>query len=125
MSDRSGPRGGALARILRGFIPFLISPFLLVLTALSLALCDLIAALRPSSPPRNVQPDTTAVTVLIPNWNGRALLEKYLPSVVAAARRVPGSEILVVDNGSTDGTVAFLRAHLPAVRLLPPPTSLV
>lgn len=124
MADRPGPRGGALVRILTGFVPFLLSPFLLALTAVSLALCDVVAALRRPSPPKDMQPDTTAATIVIPNWNGRDLLEKYLPSVVAAADRVPGSEVLVVDNGSTDDSVAFLRKRFPDVRLLPLPKNL-
>jgi GT2 family glycosyltransferase len=47
--------------------------------------------------------------MVIPTWNGRHLLERFLPSVVTAAdsyRRESGGdvEILVVDDGSTDGT---------------------
>src|SRR3990170_1192079 len=41
------------------------------------------------SPPRNA-------SIVIPNWNGRDLLEKYLPAVAAACR--PADEIIVVDN---------------------------
>jgi len=55
---------------------------------------------------------------VIPNWNGRDLLEKYLPSVIAAAQRVSGSEVIVVDNGSTDGSAAFIRERFPKVRVL-------
>src|SRR5208283_5037198 len=68
---------------------------------------------------RNTQPDTKAATIVIPNWNGRDLLEKYLPSVIAAAEQAPGSEVLVVDNGSEDDSVAFVREHFPQVFLLP------
>ena len=106
-------------RIVRGFIPFLISPLLIAVTAVSLALCDLISVCRRRFPPRNTQPDTKAATIVIPNWNGRALLEKYLPSVIAAAEQAPGSEVLVVDNGSEDDSVAFVREHFPQVLLLP------
>jgi len=63
-------------------------------------------------------PDRSAATIVIPNWNGRDLLEKYLPSVLTAAARVPGSNVLVVDNGSTDGSVELIREQFPAVRLL-------
>jgi glycosyltransferase involved in cell wall biosynthesis len=45
---------------------------------------------------------------VIPNWNGRDLLEKYLPSVIAAAQRLAGSEVIVVDNGSTDSSATFV-----------------
>ncbi|HEV2199140.1 MAG TPA: glycosyltransferase [Bryobacteraceae bacterium] len=124
MADLSGRGGSASARILRGFFPFLISPFLLALTAVSLALSDIAAKFRRSPPPKDVQPDTTAATIVIPNWNGRDLLEKYLPSVIAATRQVPGREVLVVDNGSTDDSVAFVRQRFPDVRLLPLPKNL-
>ena len=46
---------------------------------------------------------------VIPNWNGKDLLEKYLPSVVAALAGNPANEIIVVDNGSTDGSAEFVR----------------
>ena len=96
----------------------------LAVTALSLALGDLISALRRSKPPTNIQPDTTAATIVIPNWNGRDLLEKYLPSVIAAAEQVPGSEVLVVDNGSTDDSAAYVRERFPQVGLLALPKNL-
>ena len=38
--------------------------------------------------------------MVIPNWNGRDLLERYLPSVVEAMAGNPDNEIIVVDNGS-------------------------
>jgi GT2 family glycosyltransferase/glycosyltransferase involved in cell wall biosynthesis len=57
--------------------------------------------------------------VVIPTWNGRDLLEKYLPSVVAAARFHPDNEVIVVDNASQDGTADFVREQFPEVRLLP------
>ena len=46
------------------------------------------------------------------------MLEKYLPSVVAAAERVAGSEVIVVDNGSTDGSAGFIREQFPQVRVV-------
>jgi len=61
---------------------------------------------------------TQAASIVIPNWNGRELLEKYLPSVIAAIEPHPGSEILVVDNGSEDGSAAFVRERFPQVRVL-------
>jgi GT2 family glycosyltransferase len=44
------------------------------------------------------------VTVIIPNWNGEARLERVLRSL--AGQTHPASRVLVVDNGSTDGSVA-------------------
>lgn len=47
---------------------------------------------------------------MIVTWNGRQLLEHFLPSVIAAAG--PLDEVVVADNASTDGTAAWLaRAH--------------
>ena len=56
---------------------------------------------------------TTAVILL--NWNGRKLLEQYLPSVVAFSG---AARIVVADNGSTDNSVAFVRERYPSVELL-------
>jgi GT2 family glycosyltransferase len=55
---------------------------------------------------------------VIPNWNGRELLEKYLPSVIAALEGNPENEIIVVDNGSSDGSAEFVRDCFPQVRVL-------
>ncbi len=65
------------------------------------------------------RPDHSAATVVIPNWNGRDLLAKYLPSVIEALASNPRNEILVVvDNASTDGSAEFLRSQFPNVRVL-------
>jgi O-antigen biosynthesis protein len=56
--------------------------------------------------------------VVIPNWNGKDLLAKYLPSVVAALAGNPANEIVVVDNGSTDGSAEFVRTAFPQVKLV-------
>jgi GT2 family glycosyltransferase len=56
------------------------------------------------------------VSVLIVNWNGRALLERHLPRVLAT--RYPSFEVIVVDNGSEDGSAAMVRSKFPEVRLL-------
>ena len=49
------------------------------------------------------------VAVIILNCNGRALLEEYLPQVIAASDSAV-SRIIVADNGSTDDSVAYLRS---------------
>lgn len=56
----------------------------------------------------------TAVVVL--NWNGRALLEEFAPQWVATTP--PDAELIVVDNGSTDDSVSYLRTHHPEIRLI-------
>ena len=55
----------------------------------------------------------TAVVIL--NWNGRKLLERYLPSVV---ERTPNAEVIVADNGSTDDSLVWLRMHYPEVKTI-------
>ena len=54
------------------------------------------------------QPD---VTVVVVTWNALPWLEQCLDSV-------RGRDVIVVDHGSTDGTVAFVREHHPAVRMI-------
>jgi len=56
------------------------------------------------------------VSVVILNWNGRDFLQKFLPSVCEST--YPNLEIAVGDNGSTDGSVAFLRENYPDVKIL-------
>jgi GT2 family glycosyltransferase len=47
------------------------------------------------------------VSIVIPNYNGKKLLEKNLPKVIVVA---VGAEIIVVDDASTDDSVAFLKS---------------
>ncbi len=50
------------------------------------------------------------ISIVIPNYNGKDLLKKYLPSVVLACSNYrDGCEITVVDDGSFDGSVEFLK----------------
>ncbi len=58
-----------------------------------------------------------SVSVVVVTWNGLALTERCLDSL--AAQRTPGREheVVVVDNGSTDGTVEALRDR-PDVRVV-------
>ncbi len=64
-------------------------------------------------------PDTSRASIVILNWNGRRLLEECLPSVFAAIRRHGGEhEVIVVDNGSNDGSVEYVRDNFPEARLL-------
>ena len=106
-------------KLIRGLPLALLSPILLLLAALALFLDDLLRWLMPRKTlPRETAPDTRAATVIIPNWNGRDLLEKYLPSVIAALSDSPQNEIIIVDNGSEDGSAQFLHEHFPQVQVL-------
>ena len=56
------------------------------------------------------------VAVVILNWNGIRHLQQFLPSVLASTW--PNLDIVVGDNGSTDGSVDFLKANFPAITIL-------
>jgi len=55
------------------------------------------------------------IAVVILNWNGVTLLEKFLPSVVQYS---PGAVIYIADNASTDTSVAFVKEHFPTVKII-------
>ena len=57
--------------------------------------------------------------ILVLNYNGLDLLAECLPDVIAAAREVPGCRVSVVDNESTDGSVAYLAREWPDVGVIP------
>jgi GT2 family glycosyltransferase/glycosyltransferase involved in cell wall biosynthesis len=108
-----------LKRLARALPCLLLAPFLLIAALLALAICDLVYALtgrgRKTS---DTRPDTRSATIVIPNWNGRDLLEKYLPSVIEALSGNPENEIIVVENASTDGSAEFVRSRFPQIRLI-------
>ncbi len=54
--------------------------------------------------------------MVIPNYNGMAFLEDCLDSL--KDQTFTAFEIILVDNGSADGSVAFVREHDPKVRIL-------
>ena len=109
----------SLARLLRAFLLLLLSPVMLLAAVLTLAITDICWLLfGRREAPRDQPCRRHAASVVIPNWNGRDLLEQYLPSVVAALAGNPENEIIVVDNGSSDGSADFVRASFPGVKLL-------
>ncbi len=57
------------------------------------------------------------ISVVIPSRNGRELLAAQFPTLVEQSAGVP-VEIIVVDNGSSDGTVEWLGRNYPAVRVV-------
>lgn len=58
-----------------------------------------------------------AISVILPNYNGRHLLEKNLPSLAAALEGIP-HEIIVVDDCSRDDSVNFLVSAYPDIRIV-------
>ena len=60
-----------------------------------------------------------AVTIIIPNWNGADLLTAYLPSVLTACDNYSGqSEVIVVDDASTDHSVTLLTTDFPTIKIV-------
>ena len=68
-------------------------------------------------PSRRLQPNNMQKTkVVILNWNGEEHLRRFLPSVVRSVGE--GVGVVVADNGSTDGSIAWLEQHYPEVELV-------
>src|SRR5215510_6038288 len=105
-----------LKRIFRALPLLILSPFVMAISFLALVLSDIFSRKPVATPERSRdRKGAVAASVVIPNWNGRGLLEKYIPSIIEALAGNPANEILVVDNGSTDGSADFLRATFPRI----------
>ena len=57
------------------------------------------------------------IAIVILNWNGQKLLSEFLPVVVANSN-MPGVRVVVADNASADGSVAFVKENYPQVELI-------
>ncbi len=55
----------------------------------------------------------TKLAVVILNWNGKAFLKQFLPSVVKFSE---GARIVVIDNASTDNSIEFLEKDYPDIQ---------
>ncbi len=123
--------GFQLSTLLRGMLLVLAFPLAIIFfiplafgIVAFLFVADLVSCLTRNTKheTRNTKlgrPDTSKTSIIIPNWNGRELLEQCLPSVVEAVRSDGGDhEIIVVDNHSTDDSVRFLKASYPEVKVL-------
>ena len=56
-----------------------------------------------------------SVAIVILNWNGKKLLQQYLPSVVKYSL---GCDVIVADNGSDDDSVEYVQTNFPMVRII-------
>lgn len=56
-----------------------------------------------------------SIAVVILNWNGRSLLEQFLPSVVTHSTK---ATVYVADNASTDDSVSYVEKHFPQVKII-------
>ena len=57
-----------------------------------------------------------SVAVVILNWNGKAWLQQFLPSVLLS--KYDNLQIVVGDNGSTDDSVSYIRQNFPTVKII-------
>ncbi len=57
------------------------------------------------------------IAIVILNWNGKKLLEKFIPSIVKHSN-VPNVEIVLADNASTDDSIEFIREKYPQIKIV-------
>jgi GT2 family glycosyltransferase len=55
------------------------------------------------------------IAVVILNWNGKKLLEQFLPEVIKHSNQ---ATIYLADNASTDDSVAFVRQAFPTIKII-------
>jgi GT2 family glycosyltransferase len=93
-----------------------------VIVALSLLIVSaagLFQGKRDERQSANAGVTTRSATIIVVNWDGKHLLAESLPALIEAVRIEGGThDVLVVDNGSTDGSVDFIRRQFPGVRVL-------
>ena len=58
----------------------------------------------------------TAIVIL--NWNTKGFLERFLPCLIDSAKGIEGTEVIVADNASTDGSAEFMKAFFPDIRTI-------
>jgi hypothetical protein len=56
---------------------------------------------------------SNSVSIIIPNWNGKRYLQTCLPAIVDQS--YDDFEIILVDNGSVDGSIAYVKECFPNV----------
>ena len=61
----------------------------------------------------------TAVVIL--NWNGQRWLEQFLPGVVSLS--AGDARVIVADNGSTDGSLEWVRNNVPDAEVITMPVN--
>ena len=69
-------------------------------------------------PPESTTP---RISIIIPNWNGLGLLRPCLDAL--RRQTYTDHEVIVVDNASSDGSLAALRDEYPEVRVVALPTN--
>ena len=57
------------------------------------------------------------IAIVILNWNGKQLLEKFLPSIVTYSK-LPNVRIIVADNASSDNSIEFVKQNYPKIEII-------
>lgn len=55
------------------------------------------------------------LAIVILNWNGKELLEKFMPSVIKYST---GAEIYLADNASTDDSISYIKSAFPSIKII-------
>lgn len=110
-------QAGRITLLLLGY---LLAPVALLVAWLVLLACDLVFWLggRPRLPAASRRPSTSAISVVIPNWNGEEILSECFPALAAELDASRGDEIILVDSASTDRSVDVARSHWPDLRVV-------
>jgi GT2 family glycosyltransferase len=58
----------------------------------------------------------TLVSLVVPNWNGKHFLDDCLGTLLN--QNYPNFEVIMADNGSTDGSVEYVKKKFPSVRIV-------
>lgn len=61
------------------------------------------------------------IAVVLLNWNGRNLLEQFLPSLVAYSKE---ARLYVIDNASSDDSVPYIQQNYPTIKIIQNETNL-
>lgn len=57
------------------------------------------------------------IAIVILNWNGEKLFERFLPSVIENSKGA-NVEIIVADNGSSDQSISYLKQNFPSIKVI-------
>jgi GT2 family glycosyltransferase len=60
--------------------------------------------------------DLKKIAIVVLNWNGRKLLEEFLPSLVMHNHK--DAQLYMADNASTDDSLAYVRANFPSIKII-------
>ena len=115
----------ATKRLIRNIFYILPCAVLIVLLCLAFCVEALIWKLlgRLLSKTRKRRPSSSGasskISLVMPNYNGVEILKQSLPTIFATPEFADGSnEVLIVDDGSTDDSVQFIKKHYPQIRIL-------